>query len=250
MKMPKITYKKSFEGVFEAVEKGECEYGVLPIENSTAGSVNQVYKLMMDHNFYIVKSGRVKIDHNLLVNQGVKKEDIKEIFSHEQALAQSSDYLSENFPDAKITVFPNTAMAAKMVADSGRRDAAALASVSSASAYDLEILDSSIQDQDNNYTRFICISKKLEIFPGAAKTSVMMILNHKPGSLYRVLSRFNAMGVNLVKLESRPIPEREFEFMFYFDIEESVYSDNFISMISQLQDMSLQFKYLGSYLEV
>ena len=107
-----------------------------------------------------------------------------------------------------------------------------------------------MQDQGNNYTRFICISKNLEIYPGADRTSLMMVLPHKPGSLYKVLSRFYALGVNLNKLESRPMPERNFEFMFYFDLDTSVYSPQFIQLMGELQSISEEFAYLGSYSEV
>lgn len=248
-KMPHIMYMKNFRGVFAAIESGLCQYGILPIENSTAGSVNQVYDLMKEYSFHIVKSIRVRISHCLLVNPGVQKMQIREIFSHEQAIAQCEEYLKQ-FPLAKVTVCENTAEAAKMVAESGRKDAAALASQASGRLYGLDCLEQNVQDHDNNYTRFICITKDLQIFPGANKTSIMMVIDHQPGALYRVLARFNAMGINLRKLESRPMPESDFEFMFYFDIDESVYSDEFIRMMSQLEEMSREYKYLGSYLEI
>ena len=204
---------------------------------------------MMKYNFYIVKGLRLKIDHNLLVNPGVKKSDIKEIFSHEQAIAQCSEYLKQFPGEVKITVCENTAMAAKMVSESGRMDAAALSSRFCAELYGLKILEKTVQDRDNNYTRFICISKKLQILPGADKTSVMMVIGHKPGELYKILSKFYMLGINLTKLESRPISERDFEFMFYFDLETSVYSEKFIQLMSELNEKCEEFKYLGSYLE-
>ncbi len=246
---PNIMYFGSFEGVFAAVDKGLCKYGVLPVENSTAGSVNKIYDLMMKYNFYIVKGLRLKVDHNLMVNPGVKKSDIKEIFSHEQAIAQCSEYLKQFGDEVKITVCENTAMAAQMVAQSGRTDAAALSSRFCADLYGLKMLEKAVQDRDNNYTRFICISKDLQILPGADKTSVMMVISHKPGELYKILSKFYMLGINLTKLESRPISERDFEFMFYFDLETSVYSDKFIHLMSELNDRCEEFKYLGSYLE-
>ena len=248
-KMPRIMFVKSFEGVFSAINSGLCRYGVLPLENSTAGSVNKVYDLMMKYDFHIVKSARVKINHCLLALPGAKPAGIREIRSHEQALAQCESYL-KRFPDALITPCENTAAAAKYVAESGRTDIAAIGSEENGRLYGLECLDSGIQDSQNNYTRFICISKDLEIYPGACKTSIMMTLDHKPGSLYNVLARFNAAGINLEKLESRPLPDRDFEFMFYFDIGETVYSDGFIRMMNQLEEVSRQFKYLGSYSEV
>jgi chorismate mutase/prephenate dehydratase len=249
-KMPRIMFMKNFRGVFAAIDSGLCKYGVLPIENSTAGSVNQVYDLMAEYDVHIVKSIKIKVDHCLLVNKGVAKKDIKEIYSHEQALAQCEDYLKREFPDANIIVSENTAVAAKTVADSGRKDIAAIASRANGDNYALDCLEESIQDRDNNYTRFICITKGLEIYPGANKTSFMCVTDHKPGALYRLLSLFNAMGINILKLESRPIPNTDFEFMFYFDIEEPVYSEQFIRMMSQLDDVCKEFNYFGSYLEV
>ena len=249
-KSPKIMYFKSFDSVFSAIESGFCQYGILPIENSSAGSVKKVYDLMLRHNFYVVRSCRLKIDHNLLAAPGVKKEDIREIFSHQQALDQCAGYLEQFGPDVKITRCENTAMAAEAVAKSGRHDIAAIASYDCASLYGLKCLESDIQDRGNNYTRFICISKKLEIYPGANRTTVMMTLPHRPGSLCRALSRFYSLGINITKLESRPLPERDFQFMFYFDLETSVYSGEFGRMIDDLDSISEEFRYLGSYSEV
>ena len=249
-KSPKIMYFKSFDSVFSAIESGFCQYGILPIENSSAGSVKKVYDLMLRHKFYVVRSCRLKIDHNLLAAPGVKKEDIREIFSHQQALDQCAGYLEQFGPDVKITRCENTAMAAEAVAKSGRHDIAAIASYDCASLYGLKCLESDIQDRGNNYTRFICISKKLEIYPGANRTTVMMTLPHRPGSLCRALSRFYSLGINITKLESRPLPERDFQFMFYFDLETSVYSGEFSRMIDDLDSISEEFRYLGSYSEV
>ena len=246
---PFIMYFKNFEGVFNAIEQGLCQYGILPIENSTAGSVKKVYDLMIHHNFSIVKTLRLKIDHNLLGKPGAKISDIKEIYSHEQAINQCAEFLKQ-FTDVRIIPVENTAIAAKIVADSDRTDVAALSSRSCEELYGLSCLASSVQDEGNNRTRFICISKNLEIYPGSDKTSIMMILPHKPGSLYRVLARMYTLGINVVKLESRPIPDRDFEFMFYFDLETSVYSQEFVQLMCELDDLCEEFKYLGSYTEV
>ena len=248
-KSPFIMYFKNFDGVFNAIEKGLCQYGILPIENSTAGSVKKVYDLMIHHNFSIVRTVRLKVDHNLLVNPGTKAEDVKEIYSHEQAINQCSEYL-RNFPNAAIIPVENTAVAAEKVASSGRKDVAAISSHSCEELYGLECLASTVQDEKNNRTRFICISKNLEIYPGADRTSIMMILNHKPGALYKVLARMYVLGINVVKLESRPLPDRDFEFMFYFDLETSIYSEEFVQLMCELDDLCEEFKYLGSYSEV
>ena len=250
-KHPQVMYFGSFESVFSAIENGFCDYGVLPLENSTAGSVEQIYDLMLRHSsFKIVRSTRLKIDHNLVAKKGTKLEDIKEIFSHPQAISQCSAYLEKLGKDVKITPCENTAAAAEAVAQSDRKDVAAIASHSCVALYGLERLAADIQDRSNNYTRFICISKKLEIYPGADKTSLMVVLPHRPGSLYQILARFYALGLNLIKLESRPLPDREFEFMFYFDLETSVYSDEFIRMVDDLSAVCEEFQYLGSYSEV
>ena len=246
---PKIIYCKNFKGVFSAVDAGLCNYGIIPLENSTAGSVNQVYDLMMGYNFSIVRCTRIKVDHSLLVKKGAKKEAIKEIFSHEQAIMQCEDYL-KCFKNVKITICENTAEASQMVAELSRTDVAAISSNECAELYGLECLEKSVQDQGNNYTRFICISKKLEIYPAANKTSLMMIVPNKPGALYKILARFFVLGINLVKLESRPIPEKDFEFMFYFDVESQIYSDEFIRLMSELEEICDEFRYLGSYLEI
>ncbi len=247
---PEEHFYKRFEDVFEAIERGECRYGILPLENSTAGSVNRVYDLMMRHNFHIARSVRVRIDHNLLAKPGTKLSDIKEVFSHDQAIGQCARFLGSLGDGLVVTRCENTALAAKMVKESPRADIAALCSRHCAEVYNLNALAESVQDQSGNYTRFICISKDLEIYPGADRTSLMMVLSHKPGSLYRVLSRFCALGIDLIKLESRPIPDRSFEFMFYFDLQTSVYSPQFIRMIGEVQSVCDNFSYLGSYNEL
>ena len=248
-KLPNIFYFASFGAVFSAIEKGLCQYGVIPVENSTAGSVNAVYDLMMKHNFRIVRSVRLKIDHNLLVKPGTKWEDVKEIYSHEQAISQCAAFLQQH-PGIRVVPCENAAIAAKMVADSSRRDIAALSSRECMRLYNLEALAESVQDQGNNHTRFICISKDLEIYPGADRSSLMLTLPHQPGSLYKLLSRFYALGINMNKLESRPMPERNFEFMFYFDLETSVYSPEFRQLMAELPSLCDSFSYLGSYSEV
>ena len=248
-KSPFILYFKNFDGVFTAIEQGLCQYGILPIENSPAGSVKKVYDLMIHHNFSIVRTFRLKIDHNLLAAPGATLEGIKEVYSHEQAINQCSELLS-SMQGVKVIPVENTAVAAEMVSKSGRTDVAALSSRSCAELYGLKCLASSVQDKGNNYTRFICISKRLEIYPGADKTSIMMILNHRPGALYKVLARMYVLGINVTKLESRPLPDRDFEFMFYFDLDTSIYSEEFVQLMCELDDLCEEFKYLGSYTEV
>jgi chorismate mutase/prephenate dehydratase len=243
-----ITYFNNFEGVFQAVDGGLCRFGVVPLENSSAGSVNEVYDLMNRYRFYIVRSIKLPITHTLLAAPGAKLDDIKEVFSHEQAIRQCSHFL-KSWKNIKITECANTAMAAMQAANSGRTDAAVISSRDCAELYGLHALSFNIQNTDNNYTRFICISKKPEIYPGAHKTSLIMALKHKPGSLYHVLAKFYSHGINMNKLESRPISGQNFEFMFYFDIDTPVISDELKQVLAELEQETNMFSFLGTYQE-
>lgn len=248
-RLPDISYFGTFDEVFNAIENGVCQYGVLPVENSTAGIVNKIYDLLVQHSCYIVRSVRLKVDHCLLTKPGTKLEDVKEIFSHEQAINQCAGFLKSR-PGVKVTVMANTAMAAKMVAESDRTDVAALSSHSCAQLYGLDCLQASVQDKGNNYTRFICISKNLEIYPGADRTSIMCVVPHRPGSLYKVLSRFSALGLNLQKLESRPIPDRDFEFMMFLDFDAPLFSEELVQVLGEMETLCDDFQYFGSYSEM
>lgn len=241
--VPDVTYFKSFEAVFGAVDKGLCEYGVLPIENSTAGSVSEVYDLMRKYRFSIVKSVRVRIEHCLAGVKGAKLSDIKKVVSHPQALSQCEKYLKSL--GVKTEVSENTAIAAESVAEAGDKTVAALCSERSAERYGLEILTKNAEDSDGNYTRFILITKDLRIYKGANKISVMTNLAHTPGSLNRILGGFYALGLNLTKIESRPTAG--FEFTFYFDFEGDVTDENVLRLISDLESGSDKFVFLGSY---
>ena len=242
-----IMYFKTFDGVFQAVESGLCEYGMLPIENSSYGSVTQVYDLMAGHRFHIARDYKLKINHQLLVKPGTKLSDVKEIYSHNQAIGQCSKFLKEH-PEIKISVVENTAVAARMVADSERSDVAAISSADCRQLYGLSSIPGNIMNTDNNYTRFICITKDLRIYPGASKTSIMMTLGHKPGALADTLAKFASLGLNLTKIESRPIAGSDFEFMFYLDFEASAYSDEVVKLLCQLDAEPSEFAYLGTYI--
>ena len=246
---PSIMYFSTFESVFQAVEKGFCRYGILPIENSLYGSVTEVYDLMSKYNFHIARSVRIKIDHALLAKKGTELSDIREIVSHEQALGQCADFI-KSLGDVRVTVCSNTAEAARAAAESGRNDIAALASPDCASLYGLSVLKTSVQNSDNNHTRFICISKDIEVYPGANRISLMLTLPHRPGSLYRMMARFAALGLNLTKLESRPIEGLDFDFMFYFDIEADVCAAPVLGLLGDLDRAPETFNFLGAYSEL
>ena len=248
--LPTILYFNGFEPVFEAVEQGLCPYGILPIENSAAGSVSAVYDLMVRHRFHIVRALRLKVDHVLLAARGVKLEDVREIVSHPHALAQCGTFLKAH-PKIKATPGVNTAVAAKELASSGRRDQAVIASRTCAELYGLDVLTEGIADAAFNYTRFICISKNLEIYPDAGKFSIMLSLPHRPGALNGLISKFAAIDVNLTKLESRPIPGMDFEFRFTFDFEAPPTDTAVLALLSELsQDPGIEhFTFLGAYAE-
>lgn len=244
-----ITYFKNFEGVFNAIEKGLCEFGVLPIENSTVGSVNAVYDLMREHKFYIARSIKLPVQHSLLSKRGVYVRDVREIVSHEQAFNQCGE-LIKRLKNVKITICENTAKAAQIVANSERQDIAAISSRECASLYGLTILENNVQSNTNNYTRFICISKDLALYPSSSKISIMVNLAHTPGSLNKTLSKFSTLGLNLTKLESRPLPNTDFEFAFYFDFEGDIAKPEVLNLLAELDNSSDRFDFLGSYLEV
>jgi chorismate mutase/prephenate dehydratase len=247
-KRANISYFSSFEAVFRAVDQGLCSYGVLPLENSTAGTVNQVYDLMQQYDFHIARTVRVKVVHNLLAKPGVKLDRITDIYSHPQAIEQCAAFL-ESLPNVTVHAVDNTAAAAKAVAASESDTVAALGSRTCATLYDLDIVRASVQDNNDNYTRFACISKDLEIYPGANRTTLLVTVANEPGSLYKVLARFYSLDINLIKLESRPIPGRDFEFLFYFDIECDVAAPEFQRLMNTLADVCEDFRYLGSYTE-
>ncbi len=243
-----IMFMDNFEGVARAVNSGLCQYGILPVENNIYGSVNEVYDLMQKHSFYIVKSIRLRINHCLVARPGVKDADIKEIFSHEQALGQCSEFLKK-YPNARITVCENTATAARRVSESDRTDVAAVCSPECSALYGLNQLHRDIQNSDNNYTRFICIAKNLQIFEGCTKVSLMIRTAHRPGALYEVLSHFASLGLNVSKLESRPIPGHDFEFLFYIDIDADCRDDATVRLLCELTRSTEQLIFLGAYTE-
>lgn len=247
---PTILYFQTFEDVFNAVDKGLCKYGVLPIENSAAGSVTSVYDLMAKHKFKIVRALRLRVKHVLLALPDTKIEDVKEVMSHQHALAQCTQFLRDN-PQMKAVPFSNTATAAKELAASGKKDVAVIASRACAELYGLKIISEDVSDVQSNFTRFICISKETEIYSNANKFSIMMSLAHRPGSLCGVMAKFASIGVNLTKLESRPVRGSDFEFMFIFDFEASPDDPRVLKLLAGFSnDTSIEhFTFLGAYSE-
>ena len=244
-----IVYVKSFDAVVSAVESGLCKFGVLPIENSSNGSVRKVYQLLQDHDLSVVRSTRLCIRHELLALPGVKQEEITEIYSHEQAIGQCSRFLG-GLKDVKVAPCGNTAMAAKMVAERGERHVAAISSHPCAALYGLECLNDHIQDSDNNYTRFLCVTKDPAIYAGANRISLVMAFENRPGALYEVISKLAALDINMTKLESCPVTGSDFEYVFFVDLEASVKDSSVLAMLEEMERSCARFRILGNYAEV
>jgi len=246
---PDIMYMRTFDGVFRAVDTGLCRYGMLPIENSNAGSVTDVYDLMKAYNFYIVRSIKLPVSHLLLAKEKISAENIKEVYTHEQAAKQCSKFLEQN-SGIKVNICANTAAAAQFVAEDSRTDIAAIASENCIELYNLTALVKNVQNNENNYTRFICISKECEIYDNSDKISLMLTLEHKAGALYEVIKQFAEHGLNLTKLESRPIAGTDFEFMFYFDIQANIEDMDVYNLLLELQESTHDLIFLGNYREI
>lgn len=236
-----------FADVFAAVQNGDVQFGVIPVENSTAGSVVQAYDLMDQYNFYINKTTTVEITNCLAVKPGTKLEDIQEVFSHPQALSQCSEFIRNHH--LHPNEYNNTATAARMVANSAE-PFAAICSENCAELHGLEILKKAISDYVPNNTRFICISKELLLPKNADRISIMLKLPHEEGSLYRLLSKFLIGGMNLLKLESRPIRNGSFEVMFYLDFSGNIHEPAVCALLSELSETLEYFKFLGNYSEI
>ena len=244
-----IVYVKSFGAVVSAVESGLCKFGVLPIENSSNGSVRAVYQLLQEHDLSVVRSTRLCIRHELLALPGTRLEDITEIYSHEQAIGQCSRFLG-GLKDVKVIPCGNTAAAAKQVAESGNPHAAAISSHPCAALYGLECVNGNIQDSDNNYTRFICVAKDPVIYAGANKISLIIALDNRPGALYEVLSKLAALDIDMTKLESCPVAGSDFEFIFFLELEASVKDPSVRACLEEMERSCAQFQFLGGYAEV
>lgn len=243
-----LTAYKSFDDVFRAVEDGECAYGVLPVENSTAGSVAAVYDLILRYRFYIVGALDLPIDYCLAGLKQSSLGDIEKVISHPQALSQCEQYISRmGFESAACS---NTAVAARDTAREKRLNLAAVCSYKAAEEYGLKVLDDHLQDNKNNKTRFIVISKKLYINENANKVSLCFSLPHVTGALFHMLQRFDALGLNLTKIESRPIPDKDFEYLFYLDFSGSVKSEGVTSLLCKLSGELPKFSFLGNYYEI
>ena len=237
----------TFAEVFEAVNRGDVAFGVLPVENSTAGSVSAVYDLILQYRFYIVGALDLPIDYCLAGLRQSELSDIEQVWSHPQALSQCADY---NFRHGFAPIpCANTAVAARDTAREKRLNVAAICPYQAAEEYGLKVLDDHLQDNPYNATRFIVISKQLYISNDANKISLCFSLPHVTGSLYGLLCRFNSLGLNLTKIESRPMAAKDFDYLFYLDFSGNAHSDSVVDLLSQLSEEMDEFSFLGNYSE-
>ena len=244
-----LVFFKTFEAVFDAVESGFCQFGVVPIENSSNGSVRETYDLLRTKKCRIVRSQRMFIKHELLAKPGTTLEQITSIHSHPQALGQCSKFIKSLGDKVSAVPAANTAEAASFVANSSDPGVAAIASHGCGKLYGLVPVQTSIQDSDNNYTRFVCIAKDADVYPGADHISLILACEHKPGALYEILAKLAALEVNLIKLESCPIVGHDFEFMFFLELQASVTDARVLAMLENIERDCDQFVYLGNYSE-
>lgn len=242
-----IWFHPAFEDVFRALEERTADIGILPVENSSAGSVAEVYDLILKYRFFIVGAVPVRASHCFAVPKGVTLAQVREVYSHPQALAQCTGFVRQNHFAA--IPYSNTAAAAKMVAAQGG-PVGVICSQMAAETYGLTILAHDIQNVRNNYTRFVAVCRDPIIPADAQKISLCFSLPHSTGSLSNVLSRFSLNGLNLTKIESRPLPDKPFEYDFYLDFTGSVHEPHTIDLIASLQEELPHFSFLGNYREM
>ena len=237
---------ESFDVVFAEVASGTCEAGLIPIENSLAGSIHQNYDLLLRHDLYIVGEYLLRVQHCLIALPDVKRSEIKKAISHPQALGQCAGYLRSL--GIKTESVYDTAGSVKMLKESGARDTAAIASRRAAELYGMQVLEEGIEDNAENFTRFLAISKG-EIKPeGEAKTSIVFTLKNQPGALFKALSVFALRDIDLTKIESRPLQGKPWEYLFYIDFIGATHGSTAQKALDHLSEYALTLRVLGSYL--
>ena len=241
-----LIFVHSWEDAFEKVSQGECDFAVLPVENSLAGSVGQVYDLLLQYRLMISKACCLPVEQNLLALPGATLDDINEIYSHPQGLMQCGKFLNEHSSWQQISQ-ANTAMAAQKVIKENNPKTAAIASETAAKLYGLEILEEGINDNKTNTTRFIIVSRKKCYRRDASKISIMFEIPHESGSLYTILSHMIYNDLNMTKIESRPIPEQPFEYRFFVDFEGNLADAAVENAILGIKEEAARLKILGNY---
>lgn len=235
-----------FEDIFIAVKNDEIKYGILPIENSSTGAISQVYDLIYKYGFYIVGEECIKINQHLIGVKGTTLDTIKEVYSHPQPIEQSTEFL-KNHSDWKLIPFHSTSVSAKLISDLNDTSKAVIASNRSASIYNLDIIKENINNKSDNSTRFIVISKKLETDSCCNKVSVVFSLEHKAGTLYKLLRHFAENNINMMKIESRPMEKGAWKYFLYIDFEGNIESEEVTTALKLIEQSSAYFKLIGGY---
>jgi len=236
--------QESIQDVFEAVEKAKASYGMVPIENSTEGIVNRTLDVLIESEVKICGEVLIRISHDLLSRSG-RAGDIEKIYSHPQALEQCRKWLRKTYPQVPLVETVSTAKAAQFAAEDPK--AAGIANPFAARIYGLKVIESQIEDYLNNYTRFLILSRENTKRTGRDKTSLLLSIHHTPGSLYQVLKPFSERGINLTKIESRPVKGRPWEYVFFLDFEGHATDARIIETMAELKKNVLFLKVLGSY---
>ena len=239
-----LSPERSIPAVFEAVEKGDAYYGIVPVENTTEGMISHTLDMFMESELKINAEVLLEVSHFLLSRTG-RFEDIKKVYSHPQPLAQCRKWLAENLPNVPVVDVASTTLAAQIVADD--YTAAAIASEYAASIYNLKVVKARIEDQVNNFTRFLVIGRKVTEPSKDDKTSLMFLVRDEPGILHRMLEPFAKRGINLSKIESRPLKKKAWEYIFYLDLSGHISDPQVAEAVKEL-GLCCQFvKVLGSY---
>jgi prephenate dehydratase len=238
---------ESFEDIFDAVTEGQVERGIIPVENSLGGSIHRNYDLLLRYELSIVGEVQHQVIHQLMVLPGVKESDIRHIYSHPQALAQCEHSITEHFPHVERVATYDTAGSAKILREQNLTDAAAIASARAAEIYDMQILRPDFEDDPENYTRFLIISREPLVPKGEAKTSIVYAMANRPGVLFKTLAVFALRDIDLTKIESRPLRGQRWQYFFYVDFLGSQHEPHCQNALNNLKELTTYLRVLGSY---
>jgi prephenate dehydratase len=237
---------QTFEEVFSSVSKKKTDFAVIPIENSLAGSIHQNFDLLTTHPVDVIAETFVRIEHHLIGYPGVELSDVEQVYSHPVALAQCQKFL-RRLKKIEVVSFYDTAGSVKYIRERNLDRAAAIASAHAAKIYGLKILRRNIEDNRENFTRFLALARHNQFRPGGEKTTIVFGLRNEPGALFKALSVFALRNIDLTKIESRPIHGQPWEYLFYIDIQSDLRTKECSNALRHLQEMTLYFKVLGSY---
>jgi len=238
---------QDFDSIFDAVSQNEADRGVLPLENSLAGSIHRNYDLLLRHDLFIVGEIQIPIAHQLIALPGVELSNVKKVYSHPQALAQCEHSITKLLPQAERISTYDTAGSVRMLKEQTITNGAALASERAAKIYNMHILRSDMQDNAENYTRFVIVGRQPVVPTGQAKTSIVFSVANAPGALFKSMAVFALRDIDLTKIESRPLQGKRWEYFFYLDFIGSQYEESCKNALNHLQEITTYFKVLGSY---